>query len=77
MRGTTTPLFFLLKIRLAVQYKDMKTYGESRKDASCEAHTTDRAGGWSGQQSRKVAKRRKTSKKILHRQARRTAKHAL
>ncbi len=51
----------------------MKTYGETRKDTRTEAFTTNRAGGWKGTQSRKVANRRKKDKKILHRRARRTA----
>ena len=51
----------------------MKTYGETRKDASCEAFTTNRSGGWKGTQSRKVARRRKKDKKILHRRARRNS----
>jgi len=55
----------------------MKTYGESRKDASCEAFTTDQAGHWKGSQSRKVANRRKECKKILHRRARRTNKQSI
>ena len=50
----------------------MKTYGETRKNVACEDFTTDRAGGWSGKQSRKVARRRSKDKKILHRRARRT-----
>lgn len=50
----------------------MKTYGEKRVETRAEVWTTDHAGGWSGQQSRKVAKRRKEDKKKLHRRARRT-----
>ena len=53
----------------------MKTYGANRN------HNDDGSNGsgktWSGQQSRKVARRRASDKKILHRQARRRAKHTL
>lgn len=57
----------------------MKTYGEKRAETRREIWTTDHAGGWTGQQSRKVARRRMKDKKKLHRRARRTAKgnHAL
>ena len=50
----------------------MKTYGANRN------HNDDGTNGsgrtWTGRQSRKVARRRKADKKILHRNARRTAK---
>lgn len=52
----------------------MKTYGETLRDVICEAFSTDRAGGWTGRQSRKVAIRRRKDKKLLHRRARRTVK---
>ena len=52
----------------------MKTYGETRKDVTCENFTTDRSGGWSGKQSRKIALRRAADKKILHRRGRRLNK---
>ncbi len=52
----------------------MKTYGEKREETRTEVWTTDRAGGWTGQQSRKVANRRRKDKKKLHRRARRTEK---
>lgn len=55
----------------------MKTYGESREDASYEKFTSDRSGGWSGRQSRKVARRRSKDKKIMHRRARRRLKNNL
>lgn len=50
----------------------MKTYGESLMDVRCENYSTNRAGGWKGTQSRKVAVRRSRDKKMLHRRARRT-----
>jgi hypothetical protein len=52
----------------------MKTYGEKRVETRMEFWATDRSGGWTGQQSRKVANRRKKDKKMLHRRARRTYK---
>lgn len=52
----------------------MKTYGEKLVEIRAEVWSTDRAGGWTGQQSRKVANRRKRDKKKLHRRARRTEK---
>lgn len=42
----------------------MKTYGLSREDSNW--YYTTRYEGWSGQQSRKVAKRRRNDKKLLH-----------
>ena len=50
----------------------MKTYGETRNNVACEDYSTNRAGGWKGSQSRKVARRRAKDKKLLHRRARRT-----
>lgn len=52
----------------------MKTYGEKRVETRMEFWATDRSGGWTGKQSRKVANRRKKDKKKLHRRARRTYK---
>ena len=51
----------------------MKTYGETLKDVMTEGYTTTQT-GWSGQQSRKVARRKREDKKLLHRRARRLAK---
>lgn len=51
----------------------MKTYGESRPAAASEDFTTNHGGGWKGTQSRKVARRRRKDKKIMHRHARHTA----
>lgn len=51
----------------------MKTYGEKRVETRAEIYATDRSGGWTGQQSRAVANRRRKDKKILHRRARHTA----
>ena len=53
----------------------MKTYGETREAAGQGDYLTD-ANGWKGKQSRKVARKRKKDKKMLHRIARRTAKHS-
>lgn len=50
----------------------MKTYGETLMDVRCENYTTDRSGSWKGNQSKKVAHRRASDKKLLHRRARRT-----
>lgn len=50
----------------------MKTYGETLGDVRTGAYTTSSSGGWSGRQSRKVARHRSKDKKILHRRARRT-----
>jgi hypothetical protein len=44
----------------------MKTYGESRKAAAAGDWTTDRAGGWKGSQSRKIANKRSKASKALH-----------
>lgn len=49
----------------------MKTYGETLKDVSCEKYSTNNSGSWKGNQSRKVARRRRKDKKLLHRIARR------
>lgn len=54
----------------------MKAYGEKRKDVTCELFTSNQT-GWSGQQSKKVAKRRAKDKKIMHRKERRTGKTAI
>ena len=50
----------------------MKTYGESLIDVRCENYSTNRSGAWKGRQSRKVARRRRKDKKLLHRRARHT-----
>lgn len=42
----------------------MKTYGETLIDVRCENYSTNSA-GWSGQQSRKVAHRRRKDKKFF------------
>ncbi|MFY4731176.1 hypothetical protein [Nitrospira sp. BLG_2] len=55
----------------------MKTYGEKRVETSAEVWTTNHGGGWKGDQSRKVARRRRKDTKKLHRRARRTAKMEL
>lgn len=55
----------------------MKTYGETLHDIRNETYSTTRSGGWLGKQSRKVARRRRMDKKILHRLARRRAKRNL
>lgn len=47
----------------------MKTYGQKRTYNDSEATNMD---GWKGSQSRKVARRRAKTKKLLHRRARRT-----
>jgi|SanBayMetagenome_1026888.scaffolds.fasta_scaffold12436_2 hypothetical protein len=54
----------------------MKTYGETLKDVRAEAYTTART-GWSGRQSRKVARRKRADKKLLHRKARRLANRSV
>ena len=51
----------------------MKTYGESLKDIRCEGWTSKRT-GWTGSQSRKVARRKRADKKLMHRRARRLAR---
>lgn len=42
----------------------MKTYGLSREDSNWYYATKHE--GWTGQQSRKVARRRKNDKRLLH-----------
>lgn len=54
----------------------MKTYGETMMNIRCEDFSTNRSGAWKGNQSRKVARRRRKDKKRLHRRARRTARLA-
>ena len=49
----------------------MKTYGLKREEIRAEVWAVTET--WTGRQSRKVARRRKTDKKLLHRRARRTA----
>lgn len=50
----------------------MKTYGAVRNYNDDGSNGSGRT--WSGKQSRKVARRRKADKKLLHRRARRTFK---
>ena len=48
----------------------MKTYGLRRIEVWAEDFAVGRC--WTGEQSRKVARRRRKDKKLLHRRARRT-----